>query len=1487
MAKSSTTNRRVNLYINGKEAATTISEVRAEMQRLVNQQAKMKIGSEEYIASAKRIRSLRTILEEHKRQQQDIRKNWLSLSNMSDTFNKYFGMIAAGIASITGMMMGFRKLSENVAKMDDIYADVEKTTNLTKEEVKELNEEFKKMDTRTSREQLNKLAADAGKLGISGKKDLLDFVDAGNQIDVALGEDLGEGAIKNIGKITQVYKASTKELESLDLKGQMLSVGSAINELGQSSTASEAYLVDFAQRLGGVASQAGISIQNILGYASALDQSGQKVEMSATALQNFIMKLMADPAKFARLAGQNVKEFTNLLQTDTNAAILKVLGALNNKGGFQALIPIFEEMGLDGARAVGVLSALATNINTVQEAQEVSNRGFAEATSITDEYSKKNTNLQAQLEKARKEFNEQALILGEKLNPMLLKSTNGFTYLVKAMIKAPEFFKENRTLITALTGALVTYVAASANSAIQTGLLSAKTATLSGIKKLYNAVTLETITNKERERIATQTYGTILEKCITQEQAALLQKKGLAKNSNEYISLLEEESQRNLKTSEKRIKAINNEVLSLEKDVEAKKKTYISSVNLTTQLRNEYTAQMRTGDATKIATYQNNLETASNNQKAAQTAYLSATRSLHTKKIQLETTAKTHNTLSTKLNTAEEIANDAAKKVSITTTQKLTLATKALWISMKANPLGWILTLVSLAVTAFSAFKKETSETTDEVSRLNSEANKEVKSVDKIINKIKLTTSGTNDRKKAVGELNTVLEKYNIELLKESDGLETLETKYTLLNKAIKENVAERLKQEGLERIMKEQDERQQESLKTLEKALVGRTFNRFGRKDMDAMGATLSEGMRGITIETVGMMQNIATELLTSGKSPKYAYAEFYKRITNFILKESGITYNTLSEAQKANVDRLLKNDLDVTLSNYFSTLDMDIAKYNASIFNLDQQFKNLVPPKTKPQNTEISDLIKSINLMTDKQKLQQLINHENEAVQAAAKARLTVLNNENTSLDDLIKLKEKELEEAQQMPGGTKEEIAARNKKVAAIQDEIAELKKLGLEEKETAQKKEELEEKLAKTIKEIQNKLHLDTLNDRDREIAEEQFKHAELIALAEEWGLDTTKLNEAIQQKIAAINKKYDDKALEDMKKAQEILDDYLMSDAEKKKAAIIKKYADLWEAAQKAKKDTPELKQKMDSDQNNELAAINTENKDIFGMTPEDWDILEEKMNNIKSIAGELANVWGQFNEIQNNRDKKELQEYEKSTNRKKELLNKQLNSGRISQEKYNAQVAELDAELEKKKTDIARKQAKRDKAQNIFSAIINTAAAVVKALPNIPLSILAGLLGAAQIAVIASQPLPEYAQGGMTDGARMYIAGEAGREWIAPNNMVTNPVTGPIIQQLELVRTGVLSPEQLKPVLPDFTTMTTIPMYSTGGSTGSVQNTTNYYQSSTNDPQLLETVQSMRDEIKVLNTYLSDPKNRQAFITNDLLKQQEKEMNLLNYLKHI
>lgn len=412
----------------------------------------------------------------------NLGKNQGFFGRAADGFNRYFNVAITFIAGITGVSMAFRKLAEDVAKMDDVYSDVMKTTGMVKEEVIALNAEFKKMDTRTSREDLNKLAEEAGKLGIEGTKNILDFVDAGNQIKVALGEDLGEDAIKNVGKMVGVFENSTRQLQGIGLKEQMLAVGSAINQLGASSSASEDYLVQFAGRLGGVSKQAKISMADILGYASSLDQDMQQVEMSATALQQFIMKLMGDPAKFAKLAGLEVKAFSNLLNTDTNAAIKQVLRALNEKGGFQALIPIFQEMGLDGARATGVLSSMAGSIEKIDEAQRVANQSMTEGVSITKEYDTKNNNLAAKLDKAKKSFFEISLELGASLNPFLLKSVNATTYLIKALVELPKWLKNNwqwlatiAISITAYTIAIKAATIATATSVAWTKLQTAWT----------------------------------------------------------------------------------------------------------------------------------------------------------------------------------------------------------------------------------------------------------------------------------------------------------------------------------------------------------------------------------------------------------------------------------------------------------------------------------------------------------------------------------------------------------------------------------------------------------------------------------------------------------------------------------------------------------------------------------------------------------------------------------------------------------------------------------------------------------------------------------------------------------------------------------------------------------------------------------------------------------------------------------------------------
>ncbi|KAA6313100.1 hypothetical protein EZS27_036076, partial [termite gut metagenome] len=186
------------------------------------------------------------------------------------------------------------------------------------------------------------MAADAGRLGIQGKQDILDFVDAANVINVALGEDLGEDAVKNIGKLAQMFGDD----KTMGLRGAMLATGSAINEVAQNSSASEQYLVELTARIAGTGKQAGISQAQIMGFASTLDQDIQQVEMSATALQTVIMKVYQEPAKFAKYAGRDVKEFTQMLKTDANGTILQLLENIKQAGGLRETAPLFKEMKL-------------------------------------------------------------------------------------------------------------------------------------------------------------------------------------------------------------------------------------------------------------------------------------------------------------------------------------------------------------------------------------------------------------------------------------------------------------------------------------------------------------------------------------------------------------------------------------------------------------------------------------------------------------------------------------------------------------------------------------------------------------------------------------------------------------------------------------------------------------------------------------------------------------------------------------------------------------------------------------------------------------------------------------------------------------------------------------------------------------------------------------------------------------------------------------
>ncbi len=417
-------------------------------------------------------------------------------------------IISNATNAITGAFNSMNRYVTEYAEMAEHMAGVSKYTGMTAQEVEALNEAFRQMDTRTSREALNDLAADAGRLGIQGKQQVLDFVEAADILNVALGEDLGEGAVKNIGKLAQLFG----DADRMGLKQAMLATGSVINELAQSSSADEGYIMDFTARLAGMARQAGMTQAQVMGLASVMDQAMVNAEEGSTALSRLIQVLYKEPARLAAAVGLDVQKFTALVKQDANAALLEFARAAEQLGGMDRLAPILGDLQLTGAGVTKVITSLANNIQLVKTTQEQATRAFSEATSVQREFDEANNTLQARLEKNQARLREVALTLGKELLPIVDTGTRGLTAFLQGLTATATWLKNNWKALVALTITVGTYAVVANLATIRTALWARTEAMLNGTVAIGNRIkaTANAVALLLTKTIARATGNTIL-----------------------------------------------------------------------------------------------------------------------------------------------------------------------------------------------------------------------------------------------------------------------------------------------------------------------------------------------------------------------------------------------------------------------------------------------------------------------------------------------------------------------------------------------------------------------------------------------------------------------------------------------------------------------------------------------------------------------------------------------------------------------------------------------------------------------------------------------------------------------------------------------------------------------------------------------------------------------------------------------------------------
>ena len=360
-------------------------------------------------------------------------------------------------------------------------------------------------------------------------------------------------------------------------------------------------------------------------------------------------------------------------------------------------------------------------------------------------------------------------------------------------------------------------------AALQAELTAAEQANL--VKQLRISTIASLLTAQQQEYLSnlglttsSEGYEAAALGVLSVEQQEALKKTDLSSKSAIYKAALEQEVMAKKANKAATLDAMRADVSAAAASVEAAKQRAIASTAAVEQARLDVYWAKTSGNATAIAAAEKKLEAAVEQQSATRKAALAAQSEFYAKKKALEAAATRQSTAASVQDTTAKGAQAAATSILSAVTSKATLAVKTLWAAMKSNPLGWILSIVGLVVSAITMFTGKTKEAKTAQGEFQDSTRKQTEELDTMMAVLAHTTEGTNSHKKALDKINALCKEYNVTLLEENSTLEDQKKKYQELTRAIQENTAEKIKAKYTEQAAQDRSERDTEALNTLKK---------------------------------------------------------------------------------------------------------------------------------------------------------------------------------------------------------------------------------------------------------------------------------------------------------------------------------------------------------------------------------------------------------------------------------------------------------------------------------------------------------------------------------------------------------------------------------------------------------------------------------------------------------------------------------------------
>lgn len=389
-----------DIVARSKTGKANINELRQAYKQLEEELNIINTKSETFANRQKELKNLKKVIDDATGAANKQGGAWhTALKNLT----AYVGMFAV----FNQVKTYFVDLFRLNMKFADQLTDIRKVALSTTEEVANLSQELAKIDTRTSLEELNRIAYAGAKLGIQtqgGTMALAGFVRAADQVNVALKEDLGEEALTSLAKITEVMGL----VDKYGVEKAMLKTGSAIFRLAATSTASSDKIVDFSNRMLALGEQAALTTPDILALGSAVDSMALEPEVAATAFGKLVTELRKGTSPIEKSLGIATGSLKKMIESGRGMdAILTIFRKMGETKNVFALDGLFKDLGSDGTRLVKTMVTMASKNGMLTKAVEESNKAFNDGTAVTVEYNMQQETAMAYMERANNLWEKQ------------------------------------------------------------------------------------------------------------------------------------------------------------------------------------------------------------------------------------------------------------------------------------------------------------------------------------------------------------------------------------------------------------------------------------------------------------------------------------------------------------------------------------------------------------------------------------------------------------------------------------------------------------------------------------------------------------------------------------------------------------------------------------------------------------------------------------------------------------------------------------------------------------------------------------------------------------------------------------------------------------------------------------------------------------------------------------------------------------------------